>query len=150
MKIIMVASGVFFLWFFFHRRRSLLGLFTFHIASTFASSIVEVVRALLFGYIAYALVAVYGSIGSISTFADVITILSARPSQVGGAGIVGVIFGVLIGAVTFFSPVSVAYSESNARQGRHLVHETGWRRSSILVRSVRSVAVTLLKRKNRS
>lgn len=118
MKLFLIVSGLFFFWFFFHPRRSLLGLITFNVANQLYAFLLAVIRALLFGYIVYAMVAVYASFNRIATFSDILTILSSRPSQIGGPGIIGVLLGLLIAVVTYSSPISGGYTGPAVYQAR--------------------------------
>ena len=136
-KIILIILGVIFLWWAFHRNESLFAFCTFRIASHALGTTVGIIRGLFFGYVGYALVAVYGSIGRISTFGDVLTILSARPSQVGGPGVIGVIFGIWVAIIAFgTTPV---WTGGSKIQGRTIRFEV------IRITFVRSVERVLKK-----
>ena len=123
MKIKLIVLGLFLLWFFFHREGSLLRLATMDLGSGTLAFALGLLRGLLLGYIVYVLVAVYGSIDRISSLNDISIILKARPSDVGGPGIIGVFFGVLT-AFRGFSARPVQRSFLQTPQGRTVRYET--------------------------
>ena len=127
MKIILVALGLIFLWFLFHREKSLLRLVTFEATNLFVVLLLHILRAIFFGYICYALIAVYGSFGRIETLGDVLTILKARPSQVGGPGIIGVIVGGIVCVFAFFGP-RTPVMPADVLQGRTISDQRGIKR----------------------
>jgi hypothetical protein len=124
MKIILVALGLIFLWFFFHREKSHLRLVTFEASNVVVTLALAIIRGLFFGYICYALVAVYGNFGRIETLGDVLTILKARPSQLGGPGVIGVIVGGFICLFALFGPRRPAMP-SDVLQGRTISDQRG-------------------------
>ena len=121
MKILLIAFGIFLLWNFFHRGYSFLGFLAMDASSTILNLVLALTRALLYGYFVYALFAVYGNFTRITTPGDIFTILAARPSAVGGAGILGVIAGVAV-AITAFNLRAVP--TPGPLQGRNVTVET--------------------------
>src|ERR1041384_1042875 len=96
MKTLLLASLLYFLWVFFHRKGTLLSYLALNLGNSFLDFALCIARGLLYGYIVYAFIAVYGSFARISSPSDIALILTSRPSAVGGPGILGVLFGALI------------------------------------------------------
>ena len=97
---------------------------TFEASNFVVGLLLAIIRAIFFGYICYALIAVYGNFGRIESLEDVLTILKARPSQLGGPGIIGVIVGGFICIFAFFGPWRPAMP-SDVLQGRTISDQRG-------------------------
>src|ERR1700759_4868712 len=64
--------------------------------------IVRLVVAIVTGYVIYISIVLIGMAGRIRSISDVFAILLARPSQIGGSGLVGVWIGLLFAFFSFF------------------------------------------------
>lgn len=87
------------------------------------------------GYMIYASIAIVGSADRMRTVQDVFTILGARPSQVGGVGVLGAVIGVIFGLFSFvhWTPYQ---NQGGIQQGRAVRFET-YARQTTLIGSVR-------------
>lgn len=117
-QIALLAIGLFILWKLFFARTSFLAYLVYHTNFQLLSFVLAILRFCIYGYATYILIAVFGNIGRVSTPEDVLTIIQARPSALGGPGLIGVLLGIVIGISAF----SAIYSGS-AGQGRTVTVE---------------------------
>ena len=130
MKISLAALGLYLLWKFFHRQKSILGVFSFELANEVADYLVCLLRALFFGYITYLLIAVFGSVGHLESPLQLYAIFTSTPNEVGAAGVLGLIIGFIIAVRAFYG----TYALRGERQGRTVVIYPVQRKRPILVR----------------
>lgn len=125
----LVAIIVLFL-LFFRARNTFLRWVLAHALGNFTFFIVRLVVAFTTGYVIYASIAVLSSAGRLSSIDDVFTILLARPSQVGGLGILGAVIGFMFAATSYlnWNP----YANSSIQQGRTIHYGTFRRQVSII------------------
>lgn len=97
-RIFVICIGLLLFYLMFLKSDNLLFKFMADMAAGFgslAARILTILRALLSGYCAYALTALLLSFSRIETFGDIWTLLRTRPSRLGGAGVLGVLAGIL-------------------------------------------------------
>ena len=101
-KVFLVFLALFLIWFFFNRPGNPLSLLSFKFSNAVVAITFAVLRALLFGAFVYFLFVLFGHVSRISTFSDILTVLTARPSQLGASAFYGEIFGVIVVIYVFF------------------------------------------------
>lgn len=104
MKLVLILFGLFIAYRFLSNRTTFFGQVLGEGSGIIIGFLARVLRAFMYGWIAYALILIYGNFNRISTWSDVSTLLAARPSEGGGPGIFGVLLGIVFALRAFCVP----------------------------------------------
>ena len=97
-----------------------------------AARLLWLTRAVLLGYCAYALTALLFSLSRVETFGDIWLVLRTRPSHLGGAGLLGVVMGILFAGWAYRSGGRNPVLQAWFIRGRQLVQAPDAQTSSCL------------------
>lgn len=97
-----------------------------------AGRLLWVTRAVLLGYCAYALTAMLLSLSRVETFGDIWLLLRTRPSRLGGAGLAGVVMGLLFAGWAYGSNGRNPVLQAWFLRGRQLIQAPDAQASSCL------------------
>jgi hypothetical protein len=92
--------------------------------------ILRLVMALITGWVIYILIATVGMVDRIRSVEDILTILQARPSQIGGSAMIGLAIGIVFALFTFlhWNP----QANQSVIQGQTVRFETLTRRTTVV------------------